>query len=172
MKRILICTIFSLSLVLGVSGCKSPQKRQQEKNKEFGYQHLIGVTGINTVLHFDGKKVPVQFSTKSDSLALMALRSLDWNIIYANANGENIVLFGELDSQIVITPACETCPQSEEYREFTLQHWYIKTPFRYFYTDDPMEPSKELVKRSLAEAGYTTFSFKGKDVSYEKFERQ
>lgn len=151
------------------------QKQQTNNYQEYGYKHLVGVTGINTLLITDDSSVAVKFSANSDSIALAALRNLTWNILYPNANGKDIILYGVLSNKIKTTRSEKGKPHSEKYQDFRLIHWKLTTPFKYRQPKETIETVpiefKDIEIETLAEVGFTTLTFRNEVVSYDRFQK-
>ena len=144
-----------------------------EDYQEYGYQHLIGTTGINMVLHSKtGEKINVQFS--NESIAIAAFMKIDWSIIYPNADGERIVFLGELAPEIIETDSGVNKPKKESFRYFTLKHWYIKTPLKKQFMNEEDITAPPVIKmfNSLEAAGFKSFLYDKKEIQYSRFEQK
>jgi hypothetical protein len=84
-------------------------------------------TGINQWVMVDETKIPICFSDQSDNDALHLFRSLKWNVLYPNGEGNFIfkgtLYYGEKNSRKQMEDSGESC------YEFDLNHWYLLTPF-------------------------------------------
>jgi len=95
----------------------------------FGFLHKE-TTGIVSFLLVDGKETAIQFSRRSNRAAKNALFALKTDIFLPNTHdGKRLFVIGSLDPAVKHTPSAPNRAASEPYHEFTLQGWYIKTPF-------------------------------------------
>jgi len=94
----------------------------------YPYQY-IETTGITTFVISDGKSTPIHFTENSCEKALHSLTSLNWQVLYPNANNNKIFVVGRLHSNPQHTPSGIAFSKSEEYFDFTLINWYITLPF-------------------------------------------
>ena len=96
---------------------------------EYGYVFHENTEITHHILK-DGKEIPIQFSTDSNQEYLKMLSSLKWNILYPNSRGEQITLKGVLSYVIKRTPEQPNIAMSQNFQDFKLISWYIKTPFK------------------------------------------
>ena len=133
-------------------------------------------TGITQHIVRDGHEVAIRFSERSDKTALATLDSLDWRIIYASADGKHIFLRGELSPKVKRdpkNPKLKTA-EPEDYQEFTLLDWHIRTPFPTYELIDSKNPLggwKTIMRSSLKQAGFDKLALDGASVSYTRFEQ-
>lgn len=131
-------------------------------------------TGITEHIVKDDRQIAIHFSNRSDKVALAALQSLDWRVLYGSADGKHIFLRGELDSNVKRTQKAANQPDPQNYQEFTLLDWHIATPFpacKLVDAKDPLSGWRSVVHPSLKLAGFDTFSVDGTPVSYKRFEQ-
>jgi len=96
--------------------------------RTFGLRHYE-TTGITTYLVDGGREIPIQFSPRSNEIALRELRALKWNVFLPNGNGKRLFVIGSLSPLVQNTPGGPYRAQSEPYQEFTLQQWHLLIPF-------------------------------------------
>jgi hypothetical protein len=94
----------------------------------FGYLHKE-TTGVTEFVLVNGKATAVQFSPRSNRTALEALSALKGSVLCANADGRRMFVVGYLDPVVKRTPSGPNLAYPETYQEFTLQRWYITTPY-------------------------------------------
>lgn len=97
--------------------------------RTYGFLHRE-TTGITSFVIVGDKDIPIQFRSDSNPAALDSLYDLRPEVFLPNANGIQLEVTGILHSTKLYTPRGENLPQSEVYQEFTLQNWYILTPFQ------------------------------------------
>src|SRR5205807_1172415 len=95
----------------------------------------------------------ILFDSKSDSKALNALKALKPSILLPNSGGENIFLIGHLSERTFHTSSSPNAAESEPYRSFRLDGWFIKIPFIEIRTEDGQEVPKDSdkIKHSFLE---------------------
>jgi len=122
MKHILTATI-----LLVCAGCTT-----HYPINTYGLVHKE-TTGITTYILHDGKEIPIMFSPDSERQALEALRALKWNVFLPNTDGKNLFVTGRLGKNKKFTPHGVGRATSEEYFDFKLVKWHLKTPFKRAY---------------------------------------
>jgi hypothetical protein len=138
----------------------------------YGFVHWE-TTGITDGIVVHRKKVPIQFRTDSDVLALRAFRALKWEVLAPNALGRSIFLIGQLYSERKFMPSCKGCATSEEYREFRLIDWYITTPFKVARWPENQLPLTVKIsqRKELQRSDFDAFD--GKDtIDVRRFQRK
>jgi hypothetical protein len=140
--------------------------------KTYGFVHWE-TTGVTSGIVINGKKIPIQFGADSDALALRAFLALKWQVLAPNANGRGIIVIGQLSRAPRFTPKCDQCATSEEFREFRLIDWYIRTPFKVAHWDENRLPFTVHISRQR-ELRRTDFKeFDGKDtIDLKRFQSQ
>jgi hypothetical protein len=82
-------------------------------------------TGANKYILVDGAERVVEFDQDtSNQIAVKALLSLKWNVLYPNSKG-------------VITLLGTYLPDAHK---FSLQHWFLPSPFRAYPGETTLEP--------------------------------
>jgi len=129
-------------------------------------------TGITSAIIINGKKINIKFSNDSDLVALKALTSLEWFVLYPNGDGEHIFLEGYLDNKIHWTPSSPTMAQAESYQEMKLVNWYIKTPFKRINLKNELLPDKHeiVLGHKLKESDFK-FSQENEFIELMRFQK-
>ena len=168
----LCCWVCSTSACHNQHSGISQQSPAGPSVQTYGYV-FVECTGITTHILQNGTQVPIAFDTEgSDSVALLSLRALTWNVLYPNSKGDRILLIGQYHPESHYTPDCKVCAQSEEYHLFTLMDWYILVPFSEWQErdGDPMAPVVIVQRESLEDGDFE--SFFGKDrLDIKRFQR-
>lgn len=139
-----------MMIAISVTGCIYKHKPNVMKEKERFVQRAIPInisTSIQTYPYMhndvatltdfiiiDSHDIDIDFSKSSNRIAVDSLRNLRQEIFRFNSgsnNISNIYLVGKLSKEILQTPNKPGMLTSVEYREFRLDSWYIKTPFKY-----------------------------------------
>jgi hypothetical protein len=124
---LVVITVFIISCNQNVS----LKKEIPVKAYQFEYMNS---TGICTMLIDDGKRINIQYHEDSNQENLKSFYALRWFVLGPNAdrhrNVHRIIVVGKLHNEVKSTPHGEYYPNPEEYQEFELLNWYIKSPFK------------------------------------------
>jgi hypothetical protein len=115
--------IAALGLILAMT-CSCRREHAPAEMQPYAF-YFYESTGSNKYVLIDGTERAIEFDHEtSDETAVNALLSLKWNVLYPNSKGV-ITLLG-------------TCLPGAH--KFSLQHWFLPTPFRAYPGETTLEP--------------------------------
>jgi hypothetical protein len=115
--------------LLALVCCISCSKSTVEDSKSYPLRHNDVATVTTSIMVSESKFIDIQFSDKSSNDAVKYLGELKDSVFLPTSWTSHLVVVGRLDPKIYMTPDKPNLLTSAPYQLFTLESWYILTPF-------------------------------------------